>query len=326
MQNVLREGASYLLFLYTLSFFIFNYIYIDKSKFITVVLSSVALYAVIKVGFFLIIFLGVISPLDAYELLDSYAPGVVVTSVVEDQLPRITTANDYLLPVFTSWLLYEQKYGNIGKYTFRAAFFLGIFLIILTLSRYLYGFFILSTIIFLLLNRNIKVILTYIFSFVLLLSIIFMFLYKIGYSEIIIDRFFGKSAQSSDAIKKAQWTPIISLMENAPIIGNGFGVALNLFRKDMEQSYQIELQVPLFFGKIGFLGMGLICIILVYLLLKIALQVQQSINDRLFILSLFVLWLLGGFFNPVLLLTNTTINYLLIYTMTEPRDLILSAA
>lgn len=313
-----REFVAYLVFALLVSFLIVHHRYIDPIKFRFTLITSILLYAVVKFGFIFLVLTGRMSPFEAYELMKDFAPGVVVSSFMGDGLPRFVMANDYLLPIFLAWLLFEYSARRIGKFVFGVAMFVSFILIAITLSRYLYAFTlcILLARVFLFLKRPIL-------SLSVLVGIAVavvgggILLENLGYGDILYARFFGQNAASSNSAKSGQIGPLVNLLDSGLLFGHGFGLSLESTGRGNKEVFQSEIQWLSLTTKIGFLGMVFVVVMLLAYLRKILIDERNRLSERVFIFILFAIWLSAGLFNPVLLLTTTAVNYLLIYMMCQ---------
>lgn len=315
-KNAARESVAYLVFALLVFFLIVHYRRIDPGKFRITVISSFFLYAVLKFGFIFLVLVGKISPLETFELLSDYASGVAVSGFRKGDLPRIVLANDYLLPVFTAWLLREYKAKRVGRYVFWSVIIVTFALIAITLSRYLYAYVLAILIAYIFLFHK-NLILSICVAGGIALAIVggYLFLETLGYGELLHERFFGGSASSSDTAKVSQIDPLVNLLDSGTLLGHGFGLSMKNTGRGNKQAFQAEVQWLAMTTKIGIIGMSIVLLMLLFYIWKVLINNQNNLTEKIFILIVFGLWLMGGFFNPVLLLTTTAINYLLIYAM-----------
>lgn len=312
-----REGIAYLVFAVTVLFLVAHYRSIPSGKFRVTVIGAFTLYALVKVGFLYMVLSGRISPMDAAEMMEDFAPGAAVTGWRGDGgVPRFVMSNDYLLPVFLGWLLLEWRWAGIGRALFSLLMSVTLFLIAITLSRYLYAFTVGLLCVYLL-YFHARVV-----SFVkvgvaigLALAVGYVVMIDLGYGDLMERRFVGSGAASSDAAKVGQIGPLIDLIDSGGLIGHGYGLSMESTGRGNNQSFQAELQWLGLTAKIGILAMFSVLIVLILYFHRVLFAKHNTLATRLFVATIFFFWLLAGFFNPVLLLTTTAVNILLIYAM-----------
>jgi hypothetical protein len=225
-------------------------------------------------------------------------------------------SNDYLLPVFLGWLLLEWRSSRIGRAVFFLSMSVVLFLIAITLSRYLYAF-VVGLFFAYLLYFHARVV-----SFVkvgvaigLALIVGYAVMINLGYGDLMERRFVGSGAASSDAAKVGQIAPLIELIDSGGLIGHGYGLSMESTGRGNNQSFQAELQWFGLTAKIGLFGMFSVLLMLSLYFYRVLFAKHNSLATRLFVATIFLFWLMAGFFNPVLLLTTTAVNVLLIYVM-----------
>jgi hypothetical protein len=312
-----REGVAYLVFAVTALFLVAHYRYIPNKWFRWTVMGAFMLYAVVKIGFLYMVLSGRINPMDAAEMMEDFAPGAAVTGWRGDGgVPRFVMSNDYLLPVFVGWLLLEWRSSRIGRGTFILLLSVALFLIAIALSRYLYAFTAGLLIAYLLYFHAQAISFARVGAGIGMMMVLgYAVLMNLGYGDLLERRISGGSAASSDAAKLGQIAPLIDLIDSAPVLGHGYGLSMESTGRGNFQSFQAELQWFGLTAKIGLFGMFSVLLVLGLYLHRVLFSWRNSLATRLFVATIFVFWLFAGFFNPVLLLSTTAVNVLIIYAM-----------
>lgn len=318
--DALREAVAYF------AFFIFVYCFIVglrwvNGTFITKTLMvAVITYSILKFGILMGIFLGAFDPESVYWMAKEIAPGVVVSGFSGGAVPRITLANDYVLPMVLLLALVSYMKRMISKKIFGFFFVVVIIMIAGTLSRYLY---LLSGIILMgyfsfYINKK-RVFSFGVFALLLGLITVTIVFFQLGYNEKLYSRFWGHGAASSDAAKQSQIEPLISMIDSSKLIGSGFGLSMRNTGRGNKSSFQAEVQWLALTAKVGLIGIFTLLGVLVVYSKHLLLSVRTKSKVTVLLSAAWILWLLSGFFNPVMLLTTTSVNYV-IFDMLSKLD------
>lgn len=311
--DALREAAAYFSFLLFVFCFIVGLQWVSRNVLIKVLVAGALCYGALKFGILLAVILGFINPVDLYWWLQDVASGIVMSGFWSGGIPRITMANDYVLPLILLMMLIEYAKQEISGWFFWISLTIIFMLIAITLSRYLYLFSALILCVFLILNflkhRVFKI-----GVFVLLAGLIVVpvMLVEMGYAERLSSRFEGEDAASSDITKADQVSPLIDMIDSSKVIGHGFGLSMVKAGRGNKTSFQAELQWFSLTAKVGFVGLGIIFSALALYSANLLFYVLDF-RIKILLATAWLLWLLAGFFNPVMLLATTSVNYLIFY-------------
>lgn len=309
----MREAAAYFSFLLFIFCFIVGLQWMNRHLIVRVLLAGVFFYAALKFIVLLALIVGVLDPIEFYYLLKDIASGVVMSGFGEGDIPRITMSNDYVLPMILLLVLIEYVKKEISNLLFWCSFLTILILIATTLSRYLYLFSLLMLSTFILLNLlNRRMFKMGVFALFSMLVVLPMLLVQMGYAERLVSRFGGTDAASSDATKASQALPLIHLIDTSKAFGHGFGLSMKTAGRGEKTSFQAELQWLALTAKVGLVGLAIMLVALALYTVNLFVLISNYKIAIVLAVSWF-LWLMAGFFNPVMLLTTTAINYLIFY-------------
>lgn len=314
--DALREGVAYLSFMLFVYCFVVGLQWISLHFLVRVLIAGVISYSALKFGVLLGVILGFIDPVEFYWWLNDVASGVDMSGFWEGGMPRITMANDYVLPMILLLVLIGYARREISGLLFWISFSAIILLIAVTISRYLYIFSAAVLFMFLLLhilNRRVFKLGMYVL-FVGLVTVP-MLLVQMGYADRILSRFGGADAASSDATKLSQVMPIINMIDSSKLIGHGFGLSMASAGRGDKSSFQAELQWLALTAKVGLAGLAVVLAALMFYTIHLLFFGKSDKRTKILLAVTWPLWLLAGFFNPVMLLTTTAVNYLIFHAI-----------
>ena len=314
----LREAAAYLSFLLFVYCFIVGWQWINQLFLVRVLITAMFCYGAIKFGALLGIVFGFIDPVTFFWWLDEVAPGVVMSGFWDGGVPRITMANDYVLPMILLLVLMGYARKEITGLLFWVSFASIFFLIAITLSRYLYLYsgMILCTFLFLYFLTR-RVFRLGVFVLLIALSGAPVLLVQIGYGDRLASRFGGTDAASSNATKVSQANPIIDMIDSSKLIGQGFGLSMSSAGRGSKSTFQAELQWLAITAKIGFAGLAILLSAILFYTAQLMFFGKSDKKTKILLAVTWPFWLMAGFFNPVMLLTTTSVNYLIFYAISK---------
>ncbi|HGS6877655.1 TPA: O-antigen ligase family protein [Klebsiella quasipneumoniae subsp. quasipneumoniae] len=224
-------------------------------------------------------------------------------------ISRISFMSDYILPIAIYILTKEIVNNRITLFKTITLIFL-VLSIILSLSRFLWV--IGATSIALALMHEIKKSKS---IFIVAIAVMLM-LYALtlpSVQEAINFRFNSNDSDLSDLARQLQYNAIIDSIGKYPLLGQGLGYYLPTLIRSSAAKYSYELQIPALAMQVGLIGTLLFFSIIFSKLYKSALNL--NLYDKCIYLILIILWLIGGFFNPVIISSSGGIAFLLLYVL-----------
>ncbi|HFE3025655.1 TPA: O-antigen ligase family protein, partial [Escherichia coli] len=203
--------------------------------------------------------------------------------------------SDYVLPIAIYILTKEIVNSRITLFK-TITLILLVLSIILSLSRFLWV--IGATSIALALMHEIKKSKS---IFIVAIAVMLM-LYALtlpSVQEAINFRFNSNDSDLSDLARQLQYNAIIDSIGKYPLLGQGLGYYLPTLIRSSAAKYSYELQIPALAMQVGLIGTLLFFSIIFSKLYKSALNL--NLYDKCIYLILIILWLIGGFFNPVII-------------------------
>ncbi len=242
------------------------------------------------------------------EFFMKYFNTKVVTMKFMFGLYRINFPAD-ILPAFFPWILtwyLRNKLYFVNKIDF-IVLFLSMFIVLLGFSRYLMLVFTLGLIyLFRVLGINWKT-----------FGIIFLVVF-VTFRKFIVDfiklRFFSGAVKASDAIRLKQTPALVKLFLTKPLIGYGIGAFSFEYVRSKNMCFSYEEQILTFFAKFGTLGM--------FFLLTIVLLIFSIFISRkdYAAVSIFLLFIVAGWFNPYLYSSSVFLIYVFIALMVSNEN------
>ncbi|SXE67646.1 Lipid A core - O-antigen ligase and related enzymes [Klebsiella variicola] len=224
-------------------------------------------------------------------------------------ISRISFMSDYVLPIAIYILTKEIVNSRITLFK-TITLILLVLSIILSLSRFLWV--IGATSIALALMHEIKKSKS---IFIVAIAVMLM-LYALtlpSVQEAINFRFNSNDSDLSDLARQLQYNAIIDSIGKYPLLGQGLGYYLPTLIRSSAAKYSYELQIPALAMQVGLIGILLFFSIIFSKLYKSALNL--NLYDKCIYLILIILWLIGGFFNPVIISSSGGIAFLLLYVL-----------
>lgn len=224
-------------------------------------------------------------------------------------ISRISFMSDYVLPIAIYILTKEIVNSRITLFK-TITLILLVLSIILSLSRFLWV--IGATSIALALMHEIKKSKS---IFIVAIAVMLM-LYALtlpSVQEAINFRFNSNDSDLSDLARQLQYNAIIDSIGKYPLLGQGLGYYLPTLIRSSAAKYSYELQIPALAMQVGLIGTLLFFSIIFAKLYKSALNL--NLYDKCIYLILIILWLIGGFFNPVIISSSGGIAFLLLYVL-----------
>ncbi|EMC2150999.1 hypothetical protein VB594_003943 [Escherichia coli] len=224
-------------------------------------------------------------------------------------ISRISFMSDYVLPIAIYILTKEIVNSRITLFK-TITLILLVLSIILSLSRFLWV--IGATSIALALMHEIKNSKS---IFIVAIAVMLM-LYALtlpSVQEAINFRFNSNDSDLSDLARQLQYNAIIDSIGKYPLLGQGLGYYLPTLIRSSAAKYSYELQIPALAMQVGLIGTLLFFSIIFSKLYKSALNL--NLYDKCIYLILIILWLIGGFFNPVIISSSGGIAFLLLYVL-----------
>ena len=224
-------------------------------------------------------------------------------------ISRISFMSDYVLPIAIYILTKEIVNNRITLFKTITLIFL-VLSVILSLSRFLWV--IGAASIALALMHEIKKSKS---IFIVAIAIMLM-LYALtlpSVQEAINFRFNSNDSDLSDLARQLQYNAIIDSIGKYPLLGQGLGYYLPTLIRSSAAKYSYELQIPALAMQVGLIGTILFLSIIFSKLYKSALNL--NLYDKCIYLILIILWLIGGFFNPVIISSSGGIAVLLLYVL-----------
>ncbi len=224
-------------------------------------------------------------------------------------ISRISFMSDYVLPIAIYILTKEIVNSRITLFK-TITLILLVLSIILSLSRFLWV--IGATSIALALMHEIKKSKS---IFIVAIAVMLM-LYALtlpSVQEAINFRFNSNDSDLSDLARQLQYNAIINSIGKYPLLGQGLGYYLPTLIRSSAAKYSYELQIPALAMQVGLIGTLLFFSIIFSKLYKSALNL--NLYDKCIYLILIILWLIGGFFNPVIISSSGGIAFLLLYVL-----------
>ncbi|STW42334.1 Lipid A core - O-antigen ligase and related enzymes [Klebsiella variicola] len=224
-------------------------------------------------------------------------------------ISRISFMSDYVLPIAIYILTKEIVNSRITLFK-TITLILLVLSIILSLSRFLWV--IGATSIALALMHEIKKSKS---IFIVAIAVMLM-LYALtlpSVQEAINFRFNSNDSDLSDLARQLQYNAIIDSIGKYPLLGQGLGYYLPTLIRSSAAKYSYELQIPALAMQVGLIGTLLFFSIIFAKLYKSALNL--NLYDKCIYLISIILWLIGGFFNPVIISSSGGIAFLLLYAL-----------
>ena len=238
-----------------------------------------------------------------------------VSNFESDTLERFELASDGLLPLclFALMSLRKRLGLSVGKATILSVLLLPA--IFFTFSRYLWGFTVLVILLsYTLINRD-KLHKWF------LLVLIALSVATWGYTaKVVNDRYSDKFAGSSDEARTDQALVLQEFFFEKPLLGHGLGsYSATLLRND-ETPYSYENQLGALAGQIGTIGCFCMLLLLVGYYYRAFFNTTYPFKYKLALSIIIVFWIFGGFVNPQVLTSQSSLSYgmILAILLTDP--------
>ncbi|MFT6901221.1 MAG: hypothetical protein ACJAXS_001411 [Colwellia sp.] len=267
---------------------------LSAKRIIQGVVYGYAASAIIKVLMVVLIFTGFVefsTLFNSFKLVFGFEP---VTQLISAGIIRFQYVNDVLAPIVL--LLCISNYGGFQKNKHTRLFLLSFIVLcwLLSFSRTLLALGVMSIIFGAILCRK-SVRRSFYFTFFLLLISVFSF--KSEYiTEVVDKRFFSSEAVNSDHHRITQFESLIVDIDVAPFLGRGTGARSKDILRNKEKEFSYEMQLLALFMQIGFLGVGLILLSLLFTIRKYF-KSPFYIFNSVFIAS-YLIFILSCFTNP----------------------------
>ncbi|WP_220701113.1 hypothetical protein, partial [Brenneria goodwinii] len=226
-------------------------------------------------------------------------------------ISRINFMSDYMLPI--AIYLKTREYLSRKKNIFDAIVLaILMYSLIVSMSRFLWFIGIASFLLAIAADIKKK---KSIFIVVAIIAVSYFLLSLPSTQEILEFRFSSQRASESDNLRSLQLNAIATAFSNAPMLGNGIGYFTpNLIRSYVAR-YSYELQIQALYMQIGIIGATSLLLIIIATLLSQAKNI--TIKEFFVFLALIVMWLAGGFFNPVIISSTGGVSFLLLFTVPD---------
>lgn len=252
--------------------------------FVDAVILSTLIFSLLKSLSWMFVLIGFWEIKDLFDFVVNVFSYEFIT-LETDIGSRLHFPIDYILPIGLKF--YFMKYGCNTK--IKKIF--GIFLmalvalaIVVAYSRLLYGYAVITTIIFYRMN-------IYRLASVFLIISLLLYLLSggIDYFQLVIDflyeRFFGVHAKDSDSVRLTMFDELYRLFANSPLIGSGLGSHPEFIRFE-EAPWNYELQTMSMIAQFGVVGFLLIIIYFSYYL-----EVSKNIIFAFPAVMMFLIWM-----------------------------------
>ncbi len=224
-------------------------------------------------------------------------------------ISRINFMSDYLIPAALYLITREAITQRKSTKTNIILVILMISLII-SLSRFLWGVGFLS--ILLAIFSNLRKFKSLLIIFVMICVATFLLSLQ-SVQDLIAFRFTSKDASVSDMTRTLQYNGIMDHFWDAPLLGNGIGYYIPDLIRSYLSRYSYELQIPALFMQIGIIGSIIFFLIISATLYNSARILNFRMKVIYFVLVL--IWLAGGFFNPVIISSTGGVAFLFLYAI-----------
>lgn len=294
----------------------------QRVRFLRLVVNASVASALMKIGLIAYALLRGIPIAEMVLWIDKVFSVDLMTMNLGNLLGRVQFMSDEIIPLCLFIVLRHRD--RLGFSNFRASIstLLLILSVIISFSRYFWIFAAAAVLLGLLLGRRdrFKVLLLSIIGGSVLASLpALVSLYQLRFSSTV--------AGESDLERAEQISPLKSLFFDAPFFGHGLG-SFNpvLLRSEIIVSrYSYEVQLLALPGQLGMIGVGLLCLLLVFYFRRLFWRSVLTVPDRLALLALLLLWLAAGLTNPLLFHPVSGVNYasltaLCLISSKEPRD------
>lgn len=275
-----------------------------------VIINNLVFLSVLKILIFMYVQITGISVTQIMSIISDIFNTKLMTLDSDDiAISRISFMSDYILPIAIYILTKEIVNNRMTLFKTITLVFL-VLSVILSLSRFLWV--IGAASIALALMHEIKKSKS-VFILAIAVMLILYALTLPSVQEAINFRFNSNDADLSDLARQLQYNAIIDSIAKYPLLGQGLGYYLPTLIRSSAAKYSYELQIPALAMQVGLIGTLLFFSIILSKLYKSALNL--NLYDKCIYIILIILWLIGGFFNPVIISSSGGIAFLLLYVL-----------
>lgn len=268
---------------------------IKRDKAFRIIIASLIFSAFIKIGMLMysqatgypIVYL-----VKAYGQL--FGMSLMTYAIDGSSLGRIQFLSDFIIPIALFYMIKNYGEGNFRKRDY--IYFVAIcFSVFIGMSRFYWAVSALFIFFGVLFNVKGK-------KFLTISIFVALFIGGASLTESVQtslnERFSSQRATASDSIRDQQLKLFSRRIEQEPILGKGLGYFVPEYQQEGDMRYNYELQVPALAMQIGYLGIFLLIMVLLF---PFIIRIQNSTIKSLIVANLaFWSWFVSGFFNPVL--------------------------
>lgn len=273
----------------------------------TIFLSSF-LFSTLKI----IIFLFVLTEIFSFSNFTSFMQVVFNYHFTKAELAtnlfRINFSNDIITPFLFFFVLFNKRFDFKLNSGIKIIFLLfALISIFITFSRFMFFITLLSLLLYFFYYRNFKII-----TFTVILSISIVFFNYDFFENLFILRFYSTATEYSDSIRDNQKIALKRDIEDYLYFGKGIGsytripVPLKNLEKDIPIDYEVRWYSTLM--QYGLFG---ITFFIFHLSILFFILISNLNLFRFFILTMYIIFILSGFFNPYITATSSTIIYII---------------
>lgn len=276
---------------------------------IRVIVYACLLHALVKIIYFLLMYLGVWDYASFVEWCMSVY-GLVPITLISGDFVRINNVNDFFFPLVLA-CSFLPILGRVRVFLFLVV----VAALIISYSRYLWFYsFVVCFLAFFLFYKGRRFLYWAMAS--CLVVIFFLFFVEYDYFfKFISERYFGEKAGLSDSIREDMLPFLINMIGSSPILGNGFGsYAYAYFRFD-ENPWLYELQWLSWIKDVGLAGLVATIFALCKYYGLVSLAFLRINKFSVIWLGCFSLWLSSGMVNCFLLGAAAGVVFYLLWLM-----------
>ncbi len=281
-------------------------------RFVKIILSSTVAAALFKFGIILYAFHAGVSITEVVAQVDKIFSVELMSMDIGDLFGRIQFMSDELVPLCIYVVLRYRDRLGLSSLGSSALILVLILSVLISFSRYFWGFTALAFGLGLLVCKKDRftLVLSSLLSVAVLVSLPFLIaLYQL--------RFSADVAGGSDDVRVEQIRALVAFFQDSPFWGNGFGSFTHEVIRSVGTPYTYEVQLLALLAQLGVVGMLLLVSLTALYYRTLWWNSRLRPLERVSIFLLLVTWISGGLSNPILFLPIAGINFALLKLLAE---------
>ncbi|EEY91614.1 hypothetical protein HMPREF0026_02909 [Acinetobacter junii SH205] len=317
---------SILFLTYFISTALLSIIIVEKIVSTTLILKSIfyssVFYACIKILLTFLSFANIIPIQITSEFIFHEFKVQPMLFPITDNLSRLQLANDYIVCFLLFFIIsMPYKFDFLDKYKLSLCFFILLFCVLISFSRYMMIVLFLAIVIYIVSFFRFTIKKIIYFLIFILISLLVYFQYMDVINNFLSIRFSNDTSGSSDSTRQLQVDCLLSAFQERPFLGyGGMGDYSSACPGPYGAEFSYEVQ---YLGYLFRFGMfQTLAIVIIYFTLF-----SLSINRRFYTIENFIpllavlIWMTIGFFNPYLVSSYASVIVILCVIMTYNREI-----